>query len=116
MFSRRLGRLLLRPLEAVFCCCRYTSITSKMPVQLEQKERERERETGGGGLISPFLTIFLQLANHGGYIQVDWKKLEKDVDQAKRQLRRSTNQTELSSLVEKVRLSESDAVHPSIEF
>ncbi|XP_068602340.1 FUN14 domain-containing protein 1 [Brachionichthys hirsutus] len=49
----------------------------------------------GGGL------LLLQLANHSGYIQVDWKKLEKDVDQAKRQLRKSTNQTELSSLIEK---------------
>ncbi|XP_068185216.1 FUN14 domain-containing protein 1 [Antennarius striatus] len=51
----------------------------------------------GGGL------LLLQLANHSGYIQVDWKKVEKDVNKAKRQLRKTTGQTgpELNTFMEK---------------
>uniref|UniRef100_A0A9J7ZWN6 FUN14 domain-containing protein 1 n=2 Tax=Cyprinus carpio TaxID=7962 RepID=A0A9J7ZWN6_CYPCA len=39
----------------------------------------------GGGL------LLLQIANHSGYVQVDWKKVEKDVNQAKRHLKKNTN-------------------------
>uniref|UniRef100_A0A672IEC4 FUN14 domain-containing protein 2 n=1 Tax=Salarias fasciatus TaxID=181472 RepID=A0A672IEC4_SALFA len=40
----------------------------------------------GGGL------LLLQIANNSGYIQVDWKRVEKDVNKAKKQLKKGTNQ------------------------
>ncbi|XP_076013384.1 FUN14 domain-containing protein 1 [Genypterus blacodes] len=51
----------------------------------------------GGGL------LLLQIANNTGYIQVDWKRVEKDVDKAKRQLKKTTNQAdkEITTLFEK---------------
>uniref|UniRef100_A0A3Q3WB71 FUN14 domain-containing protein 2 n=1 Tax=Mola mola TaxID=94237 RepID=A0A3Q3WB71_MOLML len=41
----------------------------------------------GGGL------LLLQIANNTGYIQVDWKRVEKDVNKAKKQLKKGTNQS-----------------------
>uniref|UniRef100_A0A671Q1S0 FUN14 domain-containing protein 1-like n=1 Tax=Sinocyclocheilus anshuiensis TaxID=1608454 RepID=A0A671Q1S0_9TELE len=38
----------------------------------------------GGGF------LLLQIANHSGYVQVDWKKVEKDVNKAKRRLKKNT--------------------------
>ncbi|XP_040912729.1 FUN14 domain-containing protein 1 [Toxotes jaculatrix] len=51
----------------------------------------------GGGL------LLLQIANNSGYIQVDWKRVEKDVNKAKKQLKKGTNQAgpELNTFVEK---------------
>ena len=46
----------------------------------------------------------LQIANNTGYIQVDWKRVEKDVDKAKRQLKKNTDKAvpELNTFMEKV--------------
>ncbi|KAG8000993.1 FUN14 domain-containing protein 1 [Nibea albiflora] len=43
------------------------------------------------------------IANNSGYIQVDWKRVEKDVNKAKKQLKKGTNQAgpELNTFVEK---------------
>lgn len=51
----------------------------------------------GGGL------LMLQIANNSGYIQVDWKRVEKDVNKAKKQLKKGTNQasTELDTFVQR---------------
>ncbi|XP_036966165.1 FUN14 domain-containing protein 1 isoform X2 [Acanthopagrus latus] len=51
----------------------------------------------GGGL------LLLQIANHTGYIQVDWKRVEKDVNKAKKQLKKGTKQAgpELNTFVER---------------
>uniref|UniRef100_A0A1A7YLA5 FUN14 domain-containing protein 2 n=1 Tax=Iconisemion striatum TaxID=60296 RepID=A0A1A7YLA5_9TELE len=51
----------------------------------------------GGGL------LLLQIANNSGYIQVDWKRVEKDVNKAKKQIQKGTNQAapELNTFVEK---------------
>uniref|UniRef100_A0A672ICX6 FUN14 domain-containing protein 2 n=1 Tax=Salarias fasciatus TaxID=181472 RepID=A0A672ICX6_SALFA len=42
-------------------------------------------------------------SNNSGYIQVDWKRVEKDVNKAKKQLKKGTNQAgpELNTLMEK---------------
>ena len=50
----------------------------------------------------------LQLANHTGYIKVDWQRVEKDMKKAKEQLKiRKSNQipTEVRSKAEEVRLA-----------
>ncbi|KAG9277888.1 FUN14 domain-containing protein 1 [Astyanax mexicanus] len=39
----------------------------------------------GGGF------LLLQIANHSGYVQVDWKKVETDVNKAKKQLKKKAN-------------------------
>lgn len=46
----------------------------------------------------------LQIANNTGYIQVDWKRVEKDVNKAKKQLKKNTDKAvpELNTFVEKV--------------
>uniref|UniRef100_A0A8C6TAS6 FUN14 domain-containing protein 2 n=1 Tax=Neogobius melanostomus TaxID=47308 RepID=A0A8C6TAS6_9GOBI len=51
----------------------------------------------GGGL------LMLQIANNSGYIQVDWKRVEKDVNKAKKQLKQGTNQAsaELDTVFQK---------------
>ncbi|KAK7882330.1 hypothetical protein WMY93_028504 [Mugilogobius chulae] len=51
----------------------------------------------GGGL------LMLQIANNSGYIQVDWKRVEKDVNKAKKQLKKGTNKasTELDTVFQK---------------
>uniref|UniRef100_A0A8C5HPC0 FUN14 domain-containing protein 2 n=1 Tax=Gouania willdenowi TaxID=441366 RepID=A0A8C5HPC0_GOUWI len=51
----------------------------------------------GGGL------LLLQIANNSGYIQVDWKRVEKEVNKAKKQLKKGTNQAvpELNTFVDK---------------
>lgn len=51
----------------------------------------------GGGL------LMLQIANNSGYIQVDWKRVEKDVNKAKKQLKKGTNQAsaELDTVFQK---------------
>uniref|UniRef100_A0A3Q0TG14 FUN14 domain-containing protein 2 n=1 Tax=Amphilophus citrinellus TaxID=61819 RepID=A0A3Q0TG14_AMPCI len=43
------------------------------------------------------------VANNSGYIQVDWKRVEKDVNKAKKQLKKGTDQAgpELNTFVEK---------------
>ncbi|KAA8588414.1 hypothetical protein FQN60_001608 [Etheostoma spectabile] len=43
------------------------------------------------------------IANNSGYIQVDWKRVEKDVNKAKKQLKKGTNQAgpEINTFFEK---------------
>ncbi|KAK1169759.1 FUN14 domain-containing protein 1 [Huso huso] len=50
----------------------------------------------GGGF------ILLQFANHSGYVQVDWKKVEKDVNKAKKHLKKKANKAapEISNVIE----------------
>ncbi|XP_048095410.1 FUN14 domain-containing protein 1 [Alosa alosa] len=49
----------------------------------------------GGGFL-------LFIANHSGYVQVDWKKVEKDVNKAKKHLKKRANKAapELNSFIE----------------
>ncbi|XP_061826746.2 FUN14 domain-containing protein 1 [Nerophis lumbriciformis] len=51
----------------------------------------------GGGL------LLLQIANNSGYIQVDWKRVEKDINKAKKQIKKNTDKAgpELNTLVER---------------
>ncbi|XP_034025354.1 FUN14 domain-containing protein 1-like [Thalassophryne amazonica] len=51
----------------------------------------------GGGL------LLLQIANNQGYIQIDWKRVEKDVSKAKKQLKKGSEKAgpELNTFVEK---------------
>lgn len=60
-----------------------------------------------------FVCLF-QIANNTGYIQVDWKRVEKDVNKAKKQLKKGANQAgpELNSFVDKV----SPKVLPKVYF
>ena len=53
-----------------------------------------------------FLHLLLQIANHSGYVQVDWKKVEKDVNKAKKHLKKRTKQAapEINSFFEKVKV------------
>ncbi|XP_064832235.1 FUN14 domain-containing protein 1-like isoform X2 [Oncorhynchus masou masou] len=52
----------------------------------------------GGGF------LLLQIANHSGYVQVDWKRVEKDVNKAKRHLKKNADRAvpELNSLIDQV--------------
>uniref|UniRef100_A0A4X2QWJ7 FUN14 domain-containing protein 1 n=1 Tax=Xenopus tropicalis TaxID=8364 RepID=A0A4X2QWJ7_XENTR len=53
----------------------------------------------GGGF------LLLQIASHGGYIQIDWKRVEKDVNKAKRKIKKEANKSvpEINTLIEEVR-------------
>lgn len=46
----------------------------------------------------------LQIANHSGYVQVDWKRVEKDVNKAKRHLKKNADRAvpEFNSLIDQV--------------
>ncbi|XP_061081488.1 FUN14 domain-containing protein 1 isoform X2 [Conger conger] len=50
----------------------------------------------GGGF------LLLQIANHSGYVQVDWKKVETDVNKAKKHLKKKANKAapEINSFIE----------------
>uniref|UniRef100_A0A3P9I4Z5 FUN14 domain-containing protein 1 n=1 Tax=Oryzias latipes TaxID=8090 RepID=A0A3P9I4Z5_ORYLA len=50
----------------------------------------------GGGF------LLLQMANHSGYVQVDWKKVEKDVNKAKKHLKKKANKAapEINTFIE----------------
>nr|XP_006137997.1 FUN14 domain-containing protein 1 [Pelodiscus sinensis] len=50
----------------------------------------------GGGF------LLLQVASHSGYVQVDWKRVEKDVNKAKKQIKKRANRAapEISTLIE----------------
>ncbi|KAG8136452.1 hypothetical protein E2320_005032, partial [Naja naja] len=43
-----------------------------------------------------------RIASHSGYIQVDWKRVEKDVNKAKKQLKKRANKAapEINTLIE----------------
>ncbi|XP_065267027.1 FUN14 domain-containing protein 1 isoform X4 [Emys orbicularis] len=43
-----------------------------------------------------------KIASHSGYVQVDWKRVEKDVNKAKRQIKKRANRAapEISTLIE----------------
>lgn len=49
----------------------------------------------------------LQIANHSGYVQVNWKKVEKDVKKAKRHLKKKANKAapEINTFIEEVNLT-----------
>lgn len=49
----------------------------------------------------------MQIANHSGYVQVDWKKVEKDVNKAKKHLKKKANKAapEINTLIEEVKVS-----------
>lgn len=53
---------------------------------------------------NPFLT---QIANYSGYVQVDWKKVEKDVNKAKKHLKKKANKAapEINTFIEEVKVS-----------
>lgn len=56
-------------------------------------------------LITFLLLLNLQLANHTGYIKVDWQRVEKDMKKAKEQLKIRKNKqipTEVKSKAEEV--------------
>uniref|UniRef100_A0A8C7Z222 FUN14 domain containing 1 n=1 Tax=Oryzias sinensis TaxID=183150 RepID=A0A8C7Z222_9TELE len=55
----------------------------------------------GGGF------LLLQMANHSGYVQVDWKKVEKDVNKAKKHLKKKANKAapEINTFIEEVKVS-----------
>lgn len=48
-----------------------------------------------------------QIANHSGYVQVDWKKVEKDVNKAKKHLKKKANKAapEINTFIEEVKVS-----------
>lgn len=48
--------------------------------------------------------FLFQIANHSGYVQVDWRKVEKDVNKAKKHLKKKANKAapELNSFIEEV--------------
>ncbi|KAL4661796.1 hypothetical protein H8957_015206 [Semnopithecus entellus] len=50
----------------------------------------------GGGF------LLLQIASHNGYVQIDWKRVEKDVNKAKRQIKKQANKAapEINNLIE----------------
>lgn len=50
--------------------------------------------------------LFNQIANHSGYVQVDWKKVEKDVNKAKKRLKKKANKAapEINTLIEEVKV------------
>ncbi|KAF7709476.1 FUN14 domain-containing protein 1 [Silurus meridionalis] len=50
----------------------------------------------GGGF------LLLQIANHSGYVQVDWKKVKKDVNKAKKHLKKKASKAapELNSFID----------------
>lgn len=47
-----------------------------------------------------------QIANHSGYVQVDWKKVEKDVNKAKKHLKKKANKAapEINTFIEEVKV------------
>lgn len=51
-------------------------------------------------------SLFSQIASHSGYVQVDWKRVEKDVNKAKKQLKKRANKAapEINTLIEEVSL------------
>uniref|UniRef100_A0A8C0X806 FUN14 domain-containing protein 1 n=1 Tax=Castor canadensis TaxID=51338 RepID=A0A8C0X806_CASCN len=50
----------------------------------------------GGGF------LLLQIASHSGYVQIDWKRVEKDVNKAKRQIKKRANKAapEINNIIE----------------
>ena len=50
----------------------------------------------GGGF------LLLQIASHSGYVQIDWKRVEKDVNKAKRQVKKRANKAapEINNIIE----------------
>uniref|UniRef100_A0A8C7RKJ2 FUN14 domain-containing protein 2 n=1 Tax=Oncorhynchus mykiss TaxID=8022 RepID=A0A8C7RKJ2_ONCMY len=67
---------------------------------LFQKVGKLAASAVGGGF------FFLQIANHTGYIKVDWKRVERDVNNAKKQLKlnteKPTKETPLISYVKQI--------------
>ena len=53
-----------------------------------------------------FLFVFQQIANHSGYVRVDWKKVEKDMNKAKKHLKKKANKAapEINTLIEEVKV------------
>lgn len=77
-----------------------------LQVRLDQTSETQNTWIRSPLICIPFAWLFIfQIANNSGYIQVDWKTVEKDVNKAKKQLQKGTNQSapELTTFVEKVR-------------
>ncbi|KAM9021120.1 FUN14 domain-containing protein 1 isoform 3-T3 [Ara ararauna] len=57
---------------------------------------------GGGFLLLQVCSISCFIASHSGYVQVDWKRVEKDVNKAKKQLKKRANKAapEINTLIE----------------
>ncbi|XP_037758722.1 FUN14 domain-containing protein 1 isoform X1 [Chelonia mydas] len=56
----------------------------------------------GGGFLLLQGDGISKIASHSGYVQVDWKRVEKDVNKAKRQIKKRANRAapEISTLIE----------------
>ncbi|XP_077566956.1 FUN14 domain-containing protein 1-like [Stigmatopora nigra] len=56
----------------------------------------------GGGF------LLLQIANHSGYVQVDWKKVEKDVNKAKKHLKKKADKAgpQLNNFLQEVKATD----------
>lgn len=52
------------------------------------------------------LVFSLQVAYNTGYIKVDWKRVEKDINKAKEQLNQSNEAAELNTFVNKVNIGD----------
>ena len=54
------------------------------------------------GLKLTIFITFLQIASHSGYVQIDWKRVEKDVNKAKRQIKKQANKAapEINNIIE----------------
>lgn len=52
------------------------------------------------------ICFLIQIANHSGYVQVDWKKVEKDVNKAKKHLKKKANKAapEINTFIEEVKV------------
>lgn len=57
-------------------------------------------------MVNPQSNLFPQIANHSGYVQVDWKKVEKDVNKAKKHLKKKANKAapEINTFIEEVKV------------
>lgn len=53
-------------------------------------------------LFTIFNVVSFKIASHGGYIQIDWKRVEKDVNKAKRKIKKQANKSapEINNLIE----------------
>ncbi|XP_043088013.1 FUN14 domain-containing protein 1-like isoform X1 [Puntigrus tetrazona] len=76
-------------------CCFQKHIQECVGYLFQRVGKVAATAVGGGFLL-------LQIANHSGYVQVDWKKVEKDVNKAKRRLKKKANKAapEINTFIE----------------
>uniref|UniRef100_A0A3B3RFX0 FUN14 domain containing 1 n=1 Tax=Paramormyrops kingsleyae TaxID=1676925 RepID=A0A3B3RFX0_9TELE len=55
-----------------------------------------------GKIAATAVGFFVKIANHSGYVQVDWKKVEKDVNKAKKRLKKRADKAapEINTFIE----------------